>query len=467
MESNYFETPISNFRRLIEQDNSDKFQIFYNFSSSDQKDNNNNDNFIEVSRNEARVISKKINELMNIDPTIDKYAISIPFNSDHQKKEIFEEIFRLLIRSTRERVNIPSDKENEFYNILFLLGEETKNNFYDISNIKEGISLLNTELNSIAVRYLSEHFLELLESGSTKHLNDDIMYSIIDSYNDISREGERERREGKKMKEERERIYRIMKTQEESKFVIHFILLNFQECEGAILNDMIEYIADNIEDEIVKEEIYHITGLIRYIFLNPNKFIKNNLNKEGRETREIKFEGDELSGIIRELTKFDSNKSERNCSLKLSGGGYPSYPITNLIQYDQNNIDNYYHNWSLNKPSSESDSWIEIDFMNRKINLTSYTIRTAGNGTNSCYNPKSWRIVGSNDHDKWTILDHVENNAYLNGNYKQHHFECSQNYNYYRYIRYIQEDSWNSSSCKYSFCLTCIEMFGSILNQSS
>ena len=52
--------------------------------------------------------------------------------------------------------------------------------FYDIKNIKEGISLLYTELNEAAVKYLNEHFLELIKSGETKNLGEEVLSSIID-----------------------------------------------------------------------------------------------------------------------------------------------------------------------------------------------------------------------------------------------------------------------------------------------
>lgn len=47
-----FETPAANFRRLIEKDYSDKFQIIFDTSSQ-------NKDIFELSRNEARIISKK------------------------------------------------------------------------------------------------------------------------------------------------------------------------------------------------------------------------------------------------------------------------------------------------------------------------------------------------------------------------------------------------------------------------
>lgn len=96
---NTFETPIANFRRLVEHDSSDKFQIILNFPSSEKY-------FQEVSRNESRVLSKKIDDLCMIDPTLDQYEITIPMNQPIQ----IQEALQLLIRSTREPVTIPSDK---------------------------------------------------------------------------------------------------------------------------------------------------------------------------------------------------------------------------------------------------------------------------------------------------------------------------------------------------------------------
>lgn len=73
--------------------------------------------------------------------------------------------------------------------------------------------------------------------------------------------------------------------------------------------------------------------------------------------------------------KKHGDNLEGSGALKLTGGGdlNPNHPITNLINYDQVS---YYFNWSNRKPSGESDSWIELDFVNEKINLTSYPIKT-------------------------------------------------------------------------------------------
>ena len=172
-----------------------------------------------------------------------------------------------------------------------------------------------------------------------------------------------------------------------------------------------------------------------------------------------------MKGICEYLVRTKGQNVGNDDNLKLSGGGSINsyYPLTNLIKYDSNNINNYYYNYNGSDARSESEGWIEFDFCKRKVNLSSYTIRSNCCSACTWYHPKSWRIVGSNDGENWDVIDHRTNNSDLNGAHKQHRFECSNNSsNYYRYIRYIQEDICCNDSCKYSIYLTCIEFFGSI-----
>lgn len=438
MDTNYvFKTPIASFRRLIEQDFSERFQIILGSQEND---------FFELSRNEARIISKKINDFCMIDPTINKYELLTPNNEQPQE---IRNLLDLIILSTKGQVTVPKDKQKQFAMIRFLLGEEVPSDLYDIKNIKEAISLLNTEMNSIAVKYLSEHFLELLESDETKNLSKEVIISIIDKYN----ESEDEKQSQTEKKKE---IFEAMKRKEEKEIVIHFIVgMRFDE----LIQDAIEYVMENLDDDVMANELHRVTLFIKKILkLSYNEKVTLNESK----ITEVKFNGNELSGIISHLKKKHGDNLEESGALKLAGGRdhHPGYPITNLINYDQSNS---YYNYSMREPSRESDSWIEFDFVNEKVNLTSYTIKTDNDEPNSIWKPKSWRIVGSDNHEKWTVLDHKENCNDLNGSYYQHRFECDKKDGFFRYIRYIQEDSWDSSRCKYAFSLTCFEMFGNLL----
>lgn len=150
-----------------------------------------------------------------------------------------------------------------------------------------------------------------------------------------------------------------------------------------------------------------------------------------------------------------------NEELKITSG-HPAYSgsLSNLIEYNSNHIDDYFRNEN-GSGLKESEGWIEIDFGKRKINLTSYTLRTSNDNTNGCYHLRTWRILGSNDEKEWTLLDKKTNNSCLNGRFKQHRFECSTNKDYYQFIRYIQDGSWYNNR-EYCIYLTCIEFFGSL-----
>lgn len=98
-----------------------------------------------------------------------------------------------------------------------------------------------------------------------------------------------------------------------------------------------------------------------------------------------------------------------------------------------------------------------------KVCLQSYLIRSNSNGTNSFFHPKSWRIVGSNDKKNWEKLDQRINDSNLNGSYKQHNFQCQETGpdKKFRYIRYIQDDSWDNT-CKYKVYILFFELYGDI-----
>ena len=452
MESYFtFETPISNFRRLIEQDFSDKFKIILDSSSKEK-------NFIEISRNEARLISKKINDLCMIDPTIDQYEFPLIYNDLKLEKEEINFFLDILILSARERVKIPKKRQSRFAMIRFLLGEGNSIDQYSIQNIEEAISLLNTEMNDSAIEYLGKHFLKLLENGETKLLNDQILYSIIDQYF--------EKEYNIHNNNEVKQIFSKMKDQEESMFVIHFILQSQISKPGEISKEMIEYFTTHLNDEIVYNELPRITLFLQQILHSIIKKTRKIDKKLKGNIIECNFKGEELSGIISYLKERFGDDVGSNSALILKGSGYqnPTCSLTNLIKYDTNNINEAYCNcYNGQKPATESEASIEFDFCERRVNLESYTMRSCKNGPNVSCKAKSWRIVGSNDHENWSVLDRQIDCAELNGKYKQHRFECNKNDGYYRYIRYIQEDSWNTTYCKYAIQYTCIELFGSIL----
>lgn len=176
-----------------------------------------------------------------------------------------------------------------------------------------------------------------------------------------------------------------------------------------------------------------------------------------RDIIECPFQNNELSGIFSYIEK------NKICEVKISGGGKTSdiHPITGIIKYDESHINDYYFNY-YNITTTESNNWIEFVFGRNKIKLISYTLRTNDYG----YHPKSWLIKGSNDRVKWDTIDEEINKTELYGAYKQFHFDCKNESQYYHFIRFIQNDSLTSNK-PYNIYLTCIEFFGSIMITSN
>lgn len=191
--------------------------------------------------------------------------------------------------------------------------------------------------------------------------------------------------------------------------------------------------------------------------INKEKENEKRLKQEQENERyqiECNYTNNELSGIISYL------KNKTGSQPILTGGGKTSskHPITSLIQYDREHINDYYFNY-YNIVASCNDNWIEFDFRERRVKVTSYTIRTSSYS----FHPRSWAIVGSNGNDGWPIIDEQEENSVLNGECKQHRFKCKNESKYYRRIRYIQKNCWGSNK-PFNIYLTCIEFFGSIVS---
>lgn len=108
----------------------------------------------------------------------------------------------------------------------------------------------------------------------------------------------------------------------------------------------------------------------------------------------------------------------------------------------------------------------QIEFIKifTKINLESYSIVSCSHNVINYCKAKSWRIIGSNDHIHWDILNHQLSRSELRDPLSKYIFECEKSNQFYRYIRYIQEETWNNNNTfKYLIHLNCIEFFGSIL----
>lgn len=478
-----YETPLSYLKRLLTYDESDKFQIIVDLTKFKKNTKNQKSKkvgkgrdeedriIINTTRNKARVISKNINDICQVDPTINDYFINLPkqlaFQLSNKTREEIEEILETLIKSTYEQVQIKQTSWEIYSTINTILNsyDNTEQYLeYEMKSQDEAISFLNTEFHERSIEYLSKHITEFVSSSEICNIDEGIINDVIDAY--ISYQGsDKEEEEEREARIERNRqIFEILSKEGELRIAMHFLLsLDSEEYDSS----MIEYIYENLDDEMIKSEASRVIFTLRSHFLTiieskGNKTKDENKKKDEKIDRkeiECGYYGDSLSGIIDYLQEQNGPNLEENNILKLSGGGFPdpSRPITNLIKYHSNNMnDESYINYYRNNPSS-ADGWIEFDFVNKTVSVTSYTIRTR-----SSYYPRSWRIVGSNDHEHWEEIDRKVNNSKLDGEYRLYRFNTKSE-KFYRYVRYVQDQQWSREAAYHNFIyLTRIEFFGSI-----
>ena len=298
----------------------------------------------------------------------------------------------------------------------------------------------------------------MIDGGEFFKLEVNIANEIIDSYfyqHEITKQNDNNENE---VRDEILKIFDGMKDREDESVVMHFLL----QIEYSYYNNEIcEYINNHLSDDIVNNELGQIIRQYRYQLENINiKQMKKMIETKSSKIINIEFDGNELNGIISFLKKMIGEDLISQGELRISSGHSPyAGSLGNLIKYSSNHINDYFRNSGGSNDYTEKDGWIEFDFQQRKVNLTSYTIRTR-----NCYYPKTWRVLGSNDRKNWDIINEQTNNSEINGLNTLHRFECNTNNNYYQYIRYIQDDAWTSSR-KYNICLSCFEFFGAISAQ--
>ena len=164
-----------------------------------------------------------------------------------------------------------------------------------------------------------------------------------------------------------------------------------------------------------------------------------------------------LCGIINHLTKESGgnvcdNKTVIVTSSPVCGSYHPKY----AVEFDNFNGSNNYKFFHSNH--NDKNSWLEYDFVKRKVNPTGYSIRTRGGYDE--YHPRNWVIEGSNNKSNWTILDTCTNKNCLTGLGVTHYFAIKKQKESYKFLR-IRNIGINSKG-SYGILLSALEFFGSL-----
>ena len=105
---------------------------------------------------------------------------------------------------------------------------------------------------------------------------------------------------------------------------------------------------------------------------------------------------------------------------------------------------------------NEPDSYIQIDFKDKLVCPSWYSIRTDGN---SCCHIRSWSLEGTNDLSAWKEIDRRVNQENMNGNFAVGTYKCAKT-RFFRYLRIRQIDQ-NTDGNDY-FAICNFEVFGDV-----
>lgn len=134
----------------------------------------------------------------------------------------------------------------------------------------------------------------------------------------------------------------------------------------------------------------------------------------------------ELNGIITYLRKNSYNKITDEIEVTSSSVNENNLPQNAILYNDR--VKGF-------ETKNEENPWICIDFKKHRVIPKFYTIRS-WNWSSFGSHPKNWVIEGSNDNNKYEILDEQKNCSLLKGSSISHTFSIEKNENKkYRFLR--------------------------------
>mgnify|MGYP001087271975 CR=1 FL=1 len=393
------------------------------------------------------LISEKISNIHNIDPTFNEYSINTENNGD------FSTILKLI--SFQETAISKSElpfiaeiiKDLEIKSIKIMNSnkhpEFNEDNIFQELHQYETNKYFYSEYYDESIEYISTHFSELLQSKENEIANIEInsLFNILNHPK-------------LRLKNEDEILTFINKLYlKESKYSILYETVLFSNvtkstiCEFINIfdiNDINNQIWHNLSTrfrcEIIQEK-EEITGKIE-------RYGYNNNNKKNRGQLFTSNNDDKFDGIINYL------KNESNYNIGITSSTTHSSLIpSNVIEYEDRN------KWFHSK--DQPNNWICFDFNEKRIIPSNYKIRSSIYDVNQ-HNPRSWNIEGSNDNANWEILSEEKDSQYLNGKHLVHLFTINNKITKeYRYIR-MRLTGKNWMDYDY-FMLDSFELYGNLI----
>lgn len=190
--------------------------------------------------------------------------------------------------------------------------------------------------------------------------------------------------------------------------------------------------------------------------LSPEKNTTKDKSRYIQITSEFEYQkGKDFNGIMNFLTGQTGSNIHDNGTINITSNSIVGLDHPkNLVDYKNNN---YYY------AGDEGGAIICFDFKDKKVQLTSYSMKSYDQGPYENH-LKNWVIEVSNDLKIWNEIDRHQNDPTLNGKCIIANFKIKKPQNeFYRYIRLRQTgNSWNEMYNHNYFIFYFMEFFGKI-----
>lgn len=357
-------------------------------------------------------------------------------------------LYRILRRYRLKKLNQQTKKEvvDFVFKVLKEKGREASVLFSEIDFGDAKIECINRLLNEFSTEFdfnfiNSSLLLTIYETNSRLILNEEKHKKEIDELNrklddEIQRiEKKSDDELNRKLNEEIEKIEKkndeeLKRQKDETNEMINQIRIELMGEIKRLQNELNDY--KNSNDEKLKNEMEKretsdglldkkITGL-------KDEFKKTNSKEEkGIEL----LHKEDFKGIIKYLTDKTGGNIHDNNTINVTSNSChnSSDQPKNLLDF---NCENYY------QAKSKNDSWICFNFKNKRIKITSYSIKS--HVSSSQYHLKSWILEVSNDGQNWINIDEHQNCEALNGSGNVGTFNVK-SYGFTQYVRLHQTDT--------------------------
>lgn len=417
---------------------------------------------IEINTIFAEFISPFVSRLHLCDPTIESIEFPIQLKINTTLADFFtEDIFSLLKSlSTGSIITIDKTQSHKLQLLsIFLSNNELFSKLNDLYPFSDDDNILCEILNVI----------QIIESQAktNKNCKIDVDIDITELINGISSRIEKiDRNVLKKLPTQF--FYRIITNdnlQVQSEDTVYDLINYFfeGEKENQSLTSFLEQIKmKKLSDKKFKELVLNLNFNSMTATLWENIcdcfFNKNFEEKVSNKASQFLFDGSEVNqfnGIIKHLTKEANGNIHDKGIVSVTSSSVRRYQAKNVVDLDDKSTD------SRLLTEDEEGSWFQIDFKNRKIRPTHYSVRSIPWDQNSIH-PQTWKIEGSNDGENWKTLDSQENVSYLRGVSLAHTFEIKEKQNeFYQFVRFKQTGKNTRNNNLLS--ISAIEYFGQLL----